>query len=91
MALNISLPPELEAQVRKRVDSGLYGSASEVVREALRLFETYEQLRSSKLTQLRFDIEEGLADIRAGKVDDFDAKSIKQRGRTRLAKQASKK
>ena len=91
MALNISLPPELEAQVRKRVDSGLYGSASEVVREALRLFETYEQLRSSKLTQLRVDIEEGLADICAGKVVDFDAKSIKQRGRERLAKQASKK
>ena len=77
MALNISLPPELEAQVRKRVDSGLYGLVSEVVREALRLFETYEQLRSSKLTQLRVDIEEGLADIRAGKVVDFDAKSIK--------------
>ena len=91
MALNISLPPELEAQVRKRVDSGLYGSASEVVREALRLFETYEQLRSSKLTQLRVDIEEGLADIHAGKVVDFDAKSIKQRGRARLVKQASKK
>ena len=91
MALNISLPPELEAQVRKRVDSGLYGSASEVVREALRLFETYEQLRSSKLTQLRVDIEEGLADIRAGKVVDFEAKSIKPRGRARLAKQASKK
>ena len=91
MALNISLPPELEAQVRKRVDSGLYGSASEVVREALRLFETYEQLRSSKLTQLRVDIEEGLADIRAGKVVEFDAKSIKQRARARLAKQVSKK
>jgi antitoxin ParD1/3/4 len=91
MALNISLPPELEAQVRKRVDSGLYGSASEVVREALRLFETYEQLRSSELTQLRVDIEEGLADIRAGKVVDFDANSIKQRGRARLAKQVSKK
>ena len=77
--------------MRKRVDSGLYGSASAVVREALRLFETYEQLRSSKLTQLRVDIEERLADIRAGKVADYDAKSIKQRGRARLAKQASKK
>ena len=77
--------------MRKRVDSGLYGSASEVEREALRLFETYEQLRSSKLTQLRVDIEEGLADIHAGKVADFDAKLIKQRGRARLAKQVSKK
>jgi antitoxin ParD1/3/4 len=91
MALNISLPPELEAQVRKRVESGLYGSASEVVREALRLFETYEQLRGNKLAQLRADINDGLADIRAGKVVDFDPDTIKQRGRARLAKHAAKK
>ena len=91
MALTISLPPELEAQVRKRVESGLYGSASEVVREALRLFETYERIRSSKLTQLRADIDEGLADMHAGRVVDFDPVAIKKRGRARLAKQASKK
>lgn len=91
MALNISLPPELEAQVRKRVESGLYGSASEVVREALRLFESYEQLRNTKLTHLRGDIDEGLADIRAGKLVDFDPDAIKQRGRVRLARQATKK
>jgi antitoxin ParD1/3/4 len=91
MALNISLPPELEAQVRKRVESGLYGSASEVVREALRLFETYEQLRSSKLTQLRADIDDGLADVRAGRLVEFDPDAIKKRGRARLAKAASKK
>jgi antitoxin ParD1/3/4 len=91
MALNISLPPELEAQVRKRVDSGMYGSASEVVREALRLFETYEQLRSSKLTRLRADIDEGLADVRAGRLVEFDPDAVKKRGRARLAKAASKK
>ena len=38
MALNVSLPKELEARVREHVASGLYGSASEVIREALRLF-----------------------------------------------------
>lgn len=91
MALNISLPPELEAQVRKRVKSGLYGSASEVVREALRLFETYEQLRNGTLTRLRSDIEDGLADVRAGKVVDFDPAQIKRRGRAHLAKLAKKK
>jgi antitoxin ParD1/3/4 len=91
MALNISLPPELEAQVRKRVKSGSYGSASEVVREALRLFETYEQLRSSTLTRLRADIEEGLADVSTGKTVKFDPAAIKRRGRARLAKQTKKK
>ena len=39
MSLNISLPVELENRVRDHVASGMYGSASEVIREALRLFE----------------------------------------------------
>ena len=36
MTLNISLTPELEAYVQRKLASGLYSSASEVVREALR-------------------------------------------------------
>jgi antitoxin ParD1/3/4 len=35
--MNVSLTPELESMVREKVESGLYTSASEVVREALRL------------------------------------------------------
>ena len=39
MTLNVNLTPELEAMVRDKVATGLYSSASEVVREALRLME----------------------------------------------------
>ncbi|HEX3843108.1 MAG TPA: type II toxin-antitoxin system ParD family antitoxin [Steroidobacteraceae bacterium] len=35
--MNVSLTPELEQYIRRKVESGLYGNASEVVREALRL------------------------------------------------------
>jgi antitoxin ParD1/3/4 len=35
--MNVSLTPELEALVIEKVRSGLYQTASEVVREALRL------------------------------------------------------
>ena len=35
--MNISLTPELERYIRRKVNSGLYSNASEVVREALRL------------------------------------------------------
>ncbi|MBK8098543.1 MAG: type II toxin-antitoxin system ParD family antitoxin [Planctomycetes bacterium] len=38
MTLNVSLSPGLAAFVRSKVDGGLYSSASEVVREALRWF-----------------------------------------------------
>ena len=35
--MNVSLTPKLEEFIRKKVSSGLYNNASEVVREALRL------------------------------------------------------
>jgi antitoxin ParD1/3/4 len=33
--MNVSLTPQLEELIRRKVESGMYGSASEVVREAL--------------------------------------------------------
>ncbi len=88
MSLNVSLPPELENRVRRHVESGLYGSASEVIREALRLFEAYQQVRSASLVALQADIDQGVADIKAGKAREIDIESIKQRGRAALAKRA---
>ncbi len=60
MTMNINLTPQLEELVRQKVSSGLYNSASEVVREALRLMEREDQVRAAKLAQLRQDIQEGL-------------------------------
>jgi antitoxin ParD1/3/4 len=85
MSMNVSLPPELEARVRQRVETGMYGSASEVIREALRLFEAYEEVRSAKLESLRLDIARGLDDVKSGRVSDINIADIKQRGRELLA------
>ena len=41
--MNVSLTPELEALVNEKVASGRYTSASEVIREALRLMEAREE------------------------------------------------
>ena len=84
MSMNVSLPPELEARVRQRVESGMYGSASEVIREALRLFEAYEQVKTAKLDGLRQDIAQGLDDIKNGRVKEIDFASLKQQGRQSL-------
>ena len=81
MALNVSLPMELEARVRQHVASGLYGSASEVIREALRLFEAYQSVQQSSLAALKSDIERGTEDVNAGRVKPMDMASIKARGR----------
>jgi len=79
--MNVSLPPELEARVRQRVESGMYGSASEVIREALRLFEAYEQVKTAKLDSLRQDIAKGMSDIKNGRTKEVDFESLKLQGR----------
>ena len=84
MSMNVSLPPELEARVRQRVESGMYGSASEVIREALRLFDAYEQVKTAKLDSLRQDIAKGLSDAQSGSVKEIDFASLKQEGRELL-------
>lgn len=84
MSINVSLPTELEQRVREYVASGMYGSASEVIREALRLFEAYQAARASSLASLRFDLAKGMADVRAGRVHEPDVKAIKSRGRASL-------
>ena len=53
MGMNVNLTPQLEELVRSKVASGLYTSASEVVREALRLLEEQDRTREAKLEQLR--------------------------------------
>ena len=81
MTLNVSLPVELEARVREHVASGLYGSASEVIREALRLFEAYQSVQQSSIAALKADIELGMADVRAGRVEKMNMSAIKAKGR----------
>ncbi len=81
MSMNVSLPPELEARVRQRVESGMYGSASEVIREALRLFEAYEQVKTARLDSLRQEIAKGMSDINNGRTTEVDFESLKRQGR----------
>lgn len=82
--MNVSLTPELEALVEGRVRSGCYQSASEVVREALRLLGEVEELRAARLKHLRKEIAAGLQDLDQGRSVVFDRKLadlIKAKGR----------
>ena len=85
MPMNISLTPHLEALIREKVESGSYNSASEVVREALRLLEQEDQLRAIKMQRLRRDIQEGLE---SGPSAEFDAQEIK--GAARQKKESTR-
>ena len=54
--MNVSLTPELEQYVSAKVESGRYNSASEVVREALRLLEEHERARTAQLSEFNQEL-----------------------------------
>lgn len=85
--MNVSLTPRLEALIRGKVASGLYTSASEVVREALRLLEERDGLRTAKLAALRSDIALGLEQLSADEGAPLDIESLKAEGRQSVARQ----
>lgn len=82
MTMNINLTPQLESMVREKVSSGRYTSASEVVREALRLMEEQDHLRAAKLEQLRQAIREG---VESGIATPLSMVEVKAEGRRRRA------
>jgi antitoxin ParD1/3/4 len=55
--MNVSLTPELEKFVADKVASGRYTSASEVVREALRLLEREEKSRKEQLEDFNRELQ----------------------------------
>ena len=83
--LTITLPSEMAASVKGAVDHGEYASSSEVIREALRDWTMKRTLQVEALAALQADIDKGLADLAEGRVKDFDANNIIERGRKLLA------
>ena len=71
--MNISLTLELKSMVPQRVASGRYPSASEVVREALRLMDDRDQLFALQKDEIRRKITAGMNSLRAGKSSDSEA------------------
>lgn len=83
--LTITLTAEQAHAVRGVVDAGVYASSSEVIREALRDWQHKRQMQERQRAELRTDVQEGMDDIAAGRVRDFDAERIIKRGRKKLA------
>jgi antitoxin ParD1/3/4 len=74
--MNVSLTPELERLIQERVDSGMYHSASEVVREALRLLRDHDEIRQLRLEQLRRDIQVGLDQVERGEYSVYTSDEL---------------
>jgi len=95
--MNVSLTPELEKFVSAKVRAGRYTSASEVVREALRLLEGHDQERAGQLAGFNRELGRRLASLDRGEsVDPAEARarlrerSAKRRDTGKLLKRKSK-
>jgi antitoxin ParD1/3/4 len=74
--MNVSLTTELENFVSAKVESGRYNSASEVVREALRLLEEHDGARAAQLAGFNQELGRRLSTLDQGKhVTAADAKA----------------
>ncbi len=86
--MNVSLTRELEEYISRKVESGLYKSASEVVREALRLQRQRDQAELTAsdrgaLAELHHDIQTGLDQLDRGEGIPGEQVLAEIRGRAR--------
>jgi antitoxin ParD1/3/4 len=86
MTTSYSIGKHFEGFIEGLIESGRYSTASEVMREGLRLIEEREERRNAKLKALRAEIQKGFD---SGPMEEIDPaeffKGIKARGRERLA------
>ena len=76
--MNVSLTPHFDDFIKNQLDSGRYHSASEMIRDALRLLED----REKQINRLSDDLQKGLD---SGSSSPLDIEAIKRQGRKNLA------
>ncbi len=83
--MTFTLTAEMTQAVKSAVKDGDYASSSEIIREALRDWQRKRRLQECELEQLRADIRDGVDDLKAGRISNFDADRIVKKGTSRLA------
>jgi antitoxin ParD1/3/4 len=86
--MNVSLTPELEKIVDTKVKSGLYNSASEVIREGLRLLQKRDEIGELKIKALRAEVQKGIHDLETGRSQD--GRKVMAEFKSRLVKMKKK-
>jgi antitoxin ParD1/3/4 len=84
--VNVSLTPELEKLIHNKVETGMYLSASEVVREALRLLEERDKRQALKFEEIRKEIQVGIDQADRGEVAPLDLPGTVANVRSRRSK-----
>ena len=80
--MNVSLTPELERYVASKVEGGLYGSQSEVIREGLRLLIERDRLLEARMAEFREEVAVGMEEARRGEL--IGDEEVRRRLRVRI-------
>ena len=83
--MNVSLTPELEKFIQKKVKSGMYQTSSEVVREALRYLQDRDKNKERKLDELRELLRPAIDAADSGKTSPWNADEFKKVAKKRRA------
>ena len=86
--LTITLPAAMAAAVKGAVAGGDYASSSEVIREALRDWAVKRAIQCQEFASLKAEIDRGMADLAEGRLTDFNADRIAERGKAFSARAA---
>ena len=81
--MNISITPELEDLIDKKVKTGMYNSASEVIREGLRLLKEQDEIKELRLKELKKEIQKGYDSAANGNVAEWKLGKFKDKVRSR--------
>jgi antitoxin ParD1/3/4 len=79
MAMNVSLTPELEQYINQKIESGLYQTASEVVRAGLRLLREKDELHRQAVEELRRELQVSIDEADRGELSPLDAEGTLKR------------
>ncbi len=88
--MNVSLTEELEELVQRKVESGRYTSASEVVRAGLRLLEQEDELRETRLAAVRAEVQAGIDQAERGELVDGEEAMARVKKRAAAKKRSAK-
>jgi antitoxin ParD1/3/4 len=83
--MNVSLSPEMQRFIDENVRSGRYASSDDVVRSALSLLQTQDDLTSEDIEELREALAPAIAQADRGEFVEFSAATIIAEGKKLLA------
>jgi len=89
--MNITLDKEFERRIAEKVSDGLYTSASEVIRDGLRLLFEKDVAKNMQLEILREEVAKGFEQLAAGESSKHGVMDIFEQASISVNKQSESK